>query len=228
MNPSHPQYPLWRKSLSDLESWHQCRDRRAATAALTFFEVQFRATIPPAVRRRWPPEQVDDAIQAFLQRLLERPLPPQIDDPKAYLLRAFANACIDIERGRRRRPAEPCEDIEELPTSEDPSDAKDRLLALESRLREMRIEDRVALKMVDAPLTLTDDEFAWLARRAGLAENEVRKRVLAHPPVYDLTFLFDPGPPSADASERRDRMERFRKRRERARKAILRNAGGDA
>ena len=74
--------------------------------------------------------------------------------------------------------------------------------------------------MTDAPELLTWDELGWLAVRSGYPATEVRDRVLACPSVYELTLLFDPGEAASDPKARRDRMERFRKRRERARQRL--------
>lgn len=210
----------WREAIDHLSVWHSKQDRRAAAAALAFVEVELRLRIPPAARRRWPREQVEDALQSFLLRLIQKPLPTLVEHPAAYLTRMFRNWCIDIERGRQRAPTEPWEDATLVEQIHPEPSVRQDLERLTAALAALSIDDRVAIKMTDAPEILTWEEFDWLGSRAGLSALEVRDRVMACPPVFELTLLFDPGEAPADAQMRRDRMERFRKRRERARQRL--------
>ena len=217
----------WTDCYGSLRAWHDGGDPRAAEQALTFIESEIRRRIPAPARRRWPPQQIEDAIQGFLVRLLERPLPDTADDnPAAYIIRSFRNWCIDIERGRKRDPTAPWEDISFAPSVAASPETRLQLQRTLVALEGLSVEDRVAVKMTDAPATLTWDELTWLASQSGLSAEAARDHVLACPPVFELTLLFDPGPPPKDKKERRDRMERFRKRRERAR-ARLRAALGE-
>ncbi len=217
----------WSDLLDDLEDWHAQSDRASATRALKFLEVELRLRFPPAARRRWPQEQLDDALQGFLTRLLQRPLPTAArSKPAPYLIRSFKNWCIDVERGRKRSAAEPWEDDAPAESTSDDHEARERLAQLSKAVDKLGIEDRVALKMADAPAMLTWEELGWLAKRSGLAEEEVRDRVLACPPVFELTMIFDPGPEPKTTKGRRDRMERFRKRRARARQRLRELMGG--
>ncbi|MCB9793193.1 MAG: sigma-70 family RNA polymerase sigma factor [Alphaproteobacteria bacterium] len=214
----------WSTALAQLTRWHATRDAEAATAALTFIEVELRRRIPPAARRRWPAEQLEDAVQGFLLRLLQRPLPEDAQgQPAAYLTRAFRNRCIDIERGRRRDPAEPWETFEQAAPAAGTPETREALRRAVDALDGLRVEERVVIKMTDAPQLLTEEELAWLAERAGRNVDEVREAVLSSPSVFELTLLFDPGAAPRDDKERRDRMERYRRRRSRAR-AKLREA----
>ena len=85
----------WQQVLSDLSAWHDSRDRPAANRALTHIESWLRARIPPIVRRRWSSDEIDDALQGFLERLLNKPLPSDLRKPGAYLNTAFRRWCID-------------------------------------------------------------------------------------------------------------------------------------
>lgn len=208
----------WQVQVDRLKRWHQHGDARAAELALTFIESVLRRCVPPAARRRWPPQQVEDAVQGFLVRLLEQPLPAGVlNRPAAYLIRSFRNWCIDAERGRKRDPVEPWEELPPTVQSPTPPEVRQHLKQTVSALDTLPIAERVALKMTDAPQLLTWEELGWLGTRSGLSAEAVRQKVLSAPPVFELTFLFDPGPPPTDKKTRRDRMERFRKRRERAR-----------
>jgi hypothetical protein len=80
--------------------------------------------------------------------------------------------------------------------------------------------------MTDAPELLTWEELSWLGARAGLSADAARERVMGGPSVYELTLLFDPGDAPIDGKDRRDRMERFRKRRERARQRLRASLAG--
>lgn len=216
----------WSAALADLERWHFEGERDSARAALAFIEPELRLAVPRTVPRRWPAEQVEDALQGFLLRLLERPLPPSIrSSPGGYIVRSFKNWCLDIERGRRRAASEPWEDDASPRAARQEVEARDQVRRMNAGLSQLRVEDRVALKLEAAPETLADDEWRWLAERSGLPQDVVRSRILGAEDVYALTLVFDPGPEPLDTKGRRDRMERFRKRRERARDALWRALG---
>ncbi len=207
--------------VADLRAWHHVADREAARRALVVVEPALRARVPAGVRRRWTPEQVEDVVQGFLERLLARPLPDGIENPAAYLVVAFRNWCLGVERGRKGKNDEPWEDEHpQREPGEDRTVARDEALQLDRAFGTLSIEDRVAVAMVDAPHALDAAEWAWLAQRCGRPVDEVRTLVLACPPVFELTLLFDPTATPEDGSGRRDRMERFRKRRERARSRL--------
>jgi DNA-directed RNA polymerase specialized sigma24 family protein len=215
------QHDAWQAALDGLQAWHDRRDQAAGESAISFLEVELRRRVPAAARRRWPEEQLHDALQGFLARLVERPLPPTIKShPQAYLTTSFRHWCIDIERGRQRHAAEPWEDNDQTVTAEPAPEVRERVERVTQALDALPVEDRVVLKMTDAPELLTWLELDWLARRSASSADDVRARVLRCPPVYELTLIFDPGPEPGDAKGRRDRMERFRKRRERARSRL--------
>lgn len=225
----------WEPAVADLALWHAERNAIAARSALTFLEAELRLAIPPLVRRTWPDEQVEDALREFLARLLERPLPPDIDDPRRYVIRAFRNACIDRHRAQQRRqevalpdpatwqPAEPG------PTAAERIQEQESARRLQAALDSLPVADRVALKLVDAPEWLDETELTWLADRAKVAPDAVLGALRAARDVFALTELFDPPPPGV-AGDRRQRMERFRRRRGRARdklRELLEREEGD-
>ncbi len=218
----------WGALCGQLVRWHSEADRPAAEVALRFVEVELRARIPTGVRRRWSAEAVEDALQGFLSRLLTRPLPAGIEAPERYIHRSFRNWCIDIERTEVRRPTDPWEESIASESFQREVEAREELAQTCAALDSLRIEDRVVIKMADAPRLLTWEELDWLARRASLSAMEVRDRLLGDIDGYGLTLIFDPGHEPMDAKGRRDRMERFRKRRERARIGLLAALGKGA
>jgi len=86
--------------------------------------------------------------------------------------------------------------------------------------------DRVALKLDHSPEWLTDEEIRWLSKRAGLGISDLWKAIneannTAANKMHALTRLFDPCEDDAnDPESRRKRMERFRRRRARAREKL--------
>lgn len=226
----------WHNALADLAAWHSTRDRSAARSALTFIEPELRLAIPPLVRRTWPEEQVEDALREFLARLLERPLPENIDDPRRYILRSFGNRCIDLHRARQRRnevavaEGSGWEPVEPGPDASQRMDQEEQAAALREAIGSLPIADRVALKLVDAPEWLDPVELAWLVQRSGRDPDALRRAIIAAEDSFALTELFDP-PTPGQPDDRRLRMERFRRRRGRARdrlRTILASGGVDA
>ena len=217
----------WARALSDLEAWHESGDRMAAQRALVHIEAFLRLRVPPVARRRWSSEQLDDVLQGFLERLLNKPLPPPIEKPAPYLSRAFKRWCIDRERGRKADRYEPWDEATPVQTTHQAPAASERLDRVAAALETLRMEDRVVLKMVDVPHALTWEELDWLGRRLRFSAEEVRDRLLSFPDKLGLTLVFDPGTPPQDPKERRDRLERFRRRRSRARTRLRQALGED-
>lgn len=226
----------WRQAVTDLAAWHTERRATAARSALAFIESELRLAIPPLVRRTWPEELVEDALREFLTRLLEHPLPNAIDDPRRYLIRSFRNRCIDLHRAQQRRhevatSEQPgWEPPEPGPTAAERLEEQEQSTALRDALKSLPIADRVAVKLVDAPEWLDAVEFAWLVQRSGETPEAVRRAITAADEVFALTELFDP-PVPGQPDDRRLRMERFRRRRGRARerlRSILQGGGVDA
>ena len=217
---------VWDQAIDDLRSWHVEGSASAARAALVFVEGELRLAIPPLVRRSWPPELVEDAVREFLSRLLEKRLPEGIADPGRYIIRAFRNRCIDRHRARqRRREVGGLGDAGwELPAPDESQERKLQRAELAQQmagaLDTLSVADRVALKLVDAPEWLDDGEIAWLGQRAGLTPDQTRDSVRLARDVFALTELYDPKPVGGGTEDRRLRMERFRRRRGRAREKL--------
>ena len=218
----------WDSTVRDLTAWHDCADRGAAERALRFLEPRLRAMLPAPAARRWPGQQIDEVLSAFMVRLLERRLPDDAANaPQAYLRTTFRRWCIDHERKRRRDPSEPWEEDIEVETSAGDPNEKLRLGRALDALDALDMSDRVAIKLVDAPYALTHAELCWLALRSQTSADRIAAQLQECADVYAITFVFDPGPAPETAQGRRDRMERFRQRRGRARRQLLQNIGGE-
>lgn len=216
----------WESAVEGLRAWHTDRCASAARSALAFIESELRLAIPPMVRRTWPEEQIEDALREFLTRLLERPLPAEVDDPRRYVVRAFENRCIDLHRAQQRhRKATEAAAAEWTPDAASTGSAERRLqdhqraVAFKAALDRLPLADRVALKLVDGPEWLDSTEVEWLANGQGRSVAEVRQNIVAAADIHALTEIFDPPSPGA-AEDRRLRLERFRRRRGRAREKL--------
>jgi len=212
-----------------LGRWHEARDRNSLRLGVEFLERELRLMVPPIVRRRWPEDLIEDALQGFLGKLIEKPLTTELASPKAFFARAFRNHCIDLHEQRSRQPDAKSVDIMELDESlPDTREGADQALQSQERARHVRealdglsLSDRVALKLELAPQWLTEAEMAWLAERTGRPEEAVRGALSDAPDMYAVSKIFDPGDDAPDDLDaRRHRMERFRRRRDRAREKL--------
>jgi DNA-directed RNA polymerase specialized sigma24 family protein len=221
----------WDQVASALARWHDVGDRSACRAALTFLESEFRAMVPPVVRRTWPADQVVDILRDVLRRLLEqRCVPTDLRSPRGYFRAMLRTAFIEEHRQRLRRPeellaardADP-EQIEDAARDQfDQVAASERSAVLRAALTQLSLPDRVALKLEHDPDWLDAEEAAWLAARNGCSVDAVVARASPVRDMYEITKLFDPGDDDpSDGQARRKRMERFRKRRDRARDELL-------
>lgn len=213
--------PAWSTIPDQLTAWHAHGDRNAAAEAITFLEIELRLAFPPAARRRWPAQQLDDALQGFLTRLLQRPLPVRPTDPKGYLKRAFRNWCISLERRNREIPTDDAVFVDLPATSNDDVETQQRVARAARAMQELRIEDRVVIKLVEAPEWLDHVEWTWLAERSDLTTDAATLLARNATDILALSLLFDPGPEPTTVEARRTRLERFRKRRNRARDALI-------
>lgn len=209
-----------------LRRWHASGDREAGRSALAFLEPALRRMVPVLVRRTWPGDAIEDALRDFLVKVIEVPLPPGIDDLRRYLGRAFRNHCIDVHEARSRRREAQVDDGAgrwEPPSEDAVSPATfvldaERGRRLRAALQRLEIADRIALKLDHAPELLEDDEVRWLAERAAMEPAAIRQAVASAKDVHDLSRVFDPDDDNpGDPQDRRKRMERFRRRRARAR-----------
>ncbi len=157
--------------------------------------------VPKMVKDTWPEDLVEDAILAFLTRLVESPLPHGIDNLPGYLSRAFRNHCIDLYEARRRRMESSVEGRPpgwEPPAWHDESPAevaarRERAGRLHQALQRLEIADRVVLKLEHAPEWLDGKEIGWLAGRQALDQAEMWEAILAAEDMHALTRVFDPG-----------------------------------
>jgi DNA-directed RNA polymerase specialized sigma24 family protein len=224
----------WDAIGDELRRWHASGDREAGRSALAFLEPELRRMVPVLARRTWPGDLIEDALRDFLVKIIEVPLPPGIDDLRCYLGQAFRNHCIDDHEARSRRRETPVDDAAggwEPPSEDGVSPATlvidaERGRHLRAALQRLEIADRIVLKLDHAPELLEDDEVRWLADRAAMAPAAIRLAVESAMDVHDLTRVFDSADDNPDDSQdRRKRMERFRRRRARARdklRALLR------
>jgi RNA polymerase sigma factor (sigma-70 family) len=219
----------WENARALLLRWHDERRSEVGRSVLRFIESELRLMTPALVRRSWPEDLIEDALRDFLVRIVESRLPDDITDLRAYLRRAFSNHCIDCFRARARKRETSFEATEaewERP-AEQALSPLDGLLRHEQRVRvlgalaRLSPSDRVVLKLELAPEWLTEAEVSWLAERTGSAVSNVREAIDAAKDMHALTRIFDPdddGPDDPDL--RRIRMERFRRRRARAREKL--------
>ncbi|RZO63732.1 MAG: sigma-70 family RNA polymerase sigma factor [Sandaracinaceae bacterium] len=219
----------WDNALDLLVQWHEERRPKVGRAVLRFIESELRLMTPALVRRSWPDDLVEDALQDFLVRLVEHRLPSDIADLRAYLRRAFGNHCIDSYRARARKRETSLESsaVDWERPQEPAASPLDAVLRDEQRARvqaalvRLSLADRVVLKLELAPEWLEEEEVAWLAERTASSRREIREAIDVADDMYALTRIFDPGDDDPDDPEaRRMRMERFRRRRARAREKL--------
>jgi DNA-directed RNA polymerase specialized sigma24 family protein len=224
----------WDVAADSLRLWHVTRDGAAVQTAFEFVESELRQMVPASVRRRWPEDLVEEALRSFLLRLLDQPLPEDIGNLRGYLRRAFRNHCIDLYRAQNRRREMPLDQAPagwDLPEDDESPEAvlKVRTHAqdVERALRQLETADRIVLVLEYVPASLSDQDIAWLSDRLGKAPPEVRSLIAAASDMHEFTRIFDPGDDDPeDPKVRRKRMERFRRRRARAREKLLALLGG--
>jgi len=220
----------WETVEASLRRWHAASDRDALRAALVFLEPQLRLLVPAMVRQSWPADLVEDALHSFLLKLAEVPLPGGIDHPKSYLARALRNHCIDTHQARTRRresslegaPAGWAPATDERDSPVESLDRRQQAERLHAALGKLAVADRIVLKLVHAPEWLDGEEVNWLGQRLAMDRESVRRAVAAAAgDTHALTRIFDPGDDDPeDLAARRLRMERFRRRRARAREKL--------
>lgn len=226
----------WGSCLRDLATWHGRGSAAALSRALVFAEQEVRLATPPVVRDRLGPEGVDEAVQEFLERLMRRPLPDGVRDPAAFVATSWRNHALTALRTKRRREARvrPA-DVAVVTATVEPQalgrlEAADDRRLLRSALGRLRPDDRLVLKLEHAPEWLDREELEALAERGRTSVPEVVSILKGSPGSFELSVLFDPPTPGEPPAMRRTRLERFRKRRNRAlaRLRELMVEGGDA
>lgn len=211
----------WDAAIAGLAAWHTQADRAAAHSALSFLEPELRRCLPSDLGSAFRPEEREDLLADFLRKLLERPLPDAIEHPRAYLTRAFRNHSISALRARQKHAVavsltwDVPDDGPGTGALADSADDREERASLWSHLDTLPIADRVALKLVHAPTHLTGPEQDWLAERSGLTPVTLNTRLATIHTAHDAMELFEP-PDDTHATDRRRRMERFRRRRARA------------
>lgn len=221
----------WQTAVEALSRWHAHHDRHAGRAAIAFLEVELQQMVPPLVRRTWPPDLIEDVVRELLRWLIEHPLPTEgIGNIRGYFRVTLRRRCLDEYDRRLRRPEDllaragvsPEDHLPAVPSALDAATDRDRAEQLHAALRQLKLPDRVALKLEHAPDWLDDEEAEWLAAGIGCSVSEARAKAAETQDMYEITRLFDPGDDDpSDAQARRKRMERFRKRRDRARDQML-------
>ena len=219
----------WDTVMPALRKWHESRDRVIGRAVFAFIEGELRLVIGGLIRQQWSKDLVEDGLQSTLEKLAEKPLPDGISEPRRYLTRALRNRCIDLYRARRRRGDRSLDDAPagwEPPTECTTLPAEialrhEREQQIHNAIEKLDVSDRVVLKLREAPEWLTDEELDWLAKRSGLSTSDLQRAIVAAEDKHALTLIFDPGDDDPDDSAlRRKRMERFRRRRARAREKL--------
>lgn len=217
----------WDNVLDLLAQWHSEQRPEVGRAAVRFIESELRLMVPALTHRSPSWDLVEDALAETLKRLIERRLPSQVTDLRAYLARVFRNRCIDGCRARKRETS-----LESgVPEWESPEDVSaspfhavlrdEGRARMQAALAHLSLVDRVVLKLESAPEWLTDEEVAWLAERTASTPAAVREAIGAAPDMHALTRIFDSRDDDLDDPKvRRKRMERFRRRRDRAREKL--------
>ena len=233
----------WSDVPDKLRQWHENGCRESARVALRFLEKQFRSMIPGIVRRKWPEDLIESELQERLKKFLEEPLSDNIEKPERYFRKCLQHHFINVYRKQKGNlemqrfdegetlKSPPVEHSATFTSSTRSPEASlkelQRARSLHEALQQLSVADRVALKLVSCPLWLDDEEISWLAGRCEKKPDEVIAETKSIDDVYELTRLFDPGEDDPDDGKaRRKRMERFRKRRSRARKKLYTMLGG--
>lgn len=206
-----------------LAQWHQTRQRALGHLVFVFLEEELRLMFPSHIRNVWSDEMRDDVLQSFLSKLIERPLPQNIDHIRSYMRSMLRNHCMDHHR-RMARDFNTQDDVNKLEqtkakhqSDENPAIIKQELERRLASFAQLPISDRVVLKLNYACNWLEQDEMVWLAARSGLSIEQLRTTLAEEHDTYALSHIFDPGDDrSEDKEARRKRMERFRRRRSRA------------
>jgi len=224
----NPKYQVCWGNIKDLlNQYHESKhpkDPILIQDVCKFIEEEFRLCAPHHFFKTQEEHlQVDDIIQELLIKMIHNPLLNDVDHPKAYLMKVFRNQCIDAgRRSRKKEIKNELDYIEHVDTERNSPESamidQESVEQYKRSMAQLSIKDRIALKLYYAVEWLTDDEIEWLAQQSNIKPHEIRKRLSYTVDKYDLTKLFDPGDDDEDDKElRRRRMERFRRRVDRAR-----------
>lgn len=212
-----------------LNSWHSERDRLVLGQILRFVEAELRAKGRAIVRGQLYERHFEDALQRLLCLLMRKPLREEVRHPEKYLSNKLRWLCLDERRrakdGRHTSLTADHVDADRMSPQPQAADAvlqtRSQTEALRSALRQLKTQDRVAILLVAAPQELTEPDLRWLASRCGLSVSATERAAIQAGDAYTCSLLFDPGDDDPDdLMLRRKRLERFRRRRGRARAAL--------
>lgn len=212
-------------AIDQLSRWHAQQDRAALAEALHSLSDALPSLLAPRLARRLGEETVRDLVQQFLLDLQRRPLPTLPDHPRTYLGRALQNRALSL---LRRKDAEPVPVVPE-PLQEDLVAVQERRLAAREVLHALQglsMEDRVALKLSEAPEELDGEELDWLAARGGASREGVRAACLRVERAEERAALFEGRQEPFDATEVQRAIDRLHKRVSRARQRLIERIGG--
>lgn len=220
----------WVRFLECLERWYRFQDQTAGHEAFSFLEGECRRWIRSHGEKGASWDVLEDDIASFLQDWLRDGALDEITNPKAFFRQSFRNHCIDRLRSRQRGFGKAVRSVSVELADETAADVFETLSAAEQAERvllalgEFGIEDRVAVKLCDAPERLTESELGWIAARRGCEVEEIRGQLREASSSDDLSLLLELRSDDLEGAEARSRrIDRFRKRVSRAR-ARLRDA----
>jgi DNA-directed RNA polymerase specialized sigma24 family protein len=225
MTNAPPRDP-WQWSIERLDRWHTHADRDALEEVLRFLSEALPELLAPRLVRKLGGETTRDLVQEFLLGLQRKPLPTCPEHPRTYLGRALQNRALSL---MRRKDAELVAVVPEPPLDH-AAPAQERQTAAREVLRALQMlpmEDRVALKLSEAPEVLDDDEFEWLVARAGVPREEAQARALRAASAEERAQLFEGGREPLDECDVGRAINRFHKRVSRARQKLLTLLGGE-
>lgn len=215
----------WRDAIAQLERWHARADRSALDLAARFLSGELPGLLSPRLARKLGAEIVRDLVQEFLLYLHQKPLPTTPEHPRTYLGRALQNRALSHLRRKHEEPMAALPEPQPahfVPAPERQVAARQILRALQT----LSMEDRVALKLAEAPEALDPDELDWLAARLDATRDEARARALRADNTAERVLLFEPAPAAADELQGGRAIDRFHKRVSRARQRLLALLGG--
>jgi len=210
----------WHAAIEQLARWHSQADRSALDRAAAFLSEALPNLLGPRLARKLGDQTIADLVQQFILDLHERPLPTTPDHPRSYLGRALQNRALSLLRVRAPEPmavvgrtrAEPF-----VPSHERQVAARQVLRALQT----LSMEDRVALKLADAPEALDADEVDWLANHSGHPRADIHSLAVHAENASERVRLFEPTRETTDPRDDERAIERFHKRVSRARQRLL-------
>lgn len=121
------------------------------------------------------PKDAEDAVQDVFLKLWSSQIDPdELSNPRAYVLRAVRNLCVDRVRAASRYPQEPLTDSTPLysPGEQDVSE-RDRLRKVLDSIERLPDRQRTCIKLK----VLEGMDYEQIAQRTGLKEGNVRVQI---------------------------------------------------